>query len=282
MGSLMLSAMFNKQKIKPWEIPAHPGESPDDHKERRRQAYFREQQENNIEWFKRMDFQIDVSGLRVLDLGCGHGALSIGLAEKGAAQVIGIDLDHDRIDFANRKLATDFPNLQERVQFRCENVFDLQDEFDLIVSKDAFEHIEDLESVIHHLHGLLKPGGHLAPGFSPLYFSPFGDHARFAMKVPWAHAVMPEPMALRWLNRRTGKAVTSSMDLGLNRLTPSEFRAIFDDRSAWDEVRIRYNRGDNRLFPVFNALRRVPPLERFFTTSIYAVARKAVSSSHTA
>ena len=279
MDSSMLAVLFKTQKIKPWEIPAHPGESAADHKERRRQAYFQEQRENNIEWFKRMDFQMDVRGLRVLDLGCGHGALSIGLAESGAAEVIGLDLDQDRIDFANRKLTTDFANLQGRIEFRCENVFDVRDQFDLIVSKDAFEHIEDLAGVIHHLHGLLKPGGHLAPGFSPLYFSPFGDHARFAMKVPWAHALMPEAMALRWLKSRTGKDVNSSMDLGLNRLTPAEFRAIFADTTAWDQVRIQYNRGDNRLFPVFNALRQIQYLERFFTTSIYAVARKASNAS---
>ena len=271
----MLSGLLKKKKMKPWEIPAHPGESPADHKERRRRAYFEEQRENNIEWFKRMDFQIDVAGLRVLDLGCGHGALSIGLAERGAAEVVGLDLDADRIDFANRTLTRSFPELGDRIQFQCENVFNLKDQFDLIVSKDAFEHIDDLAGVIHHLHGLLKPGGHLAPGFSPLYFSPFGDHARFAMKLPWAHAVTPEALALRWLKSRTGTAAQSSMDLGLNRLTPSEFRAIFADPQAWDDVRIQYNRGDNGLFPVFNALRQIQPLERFFTTSIYAVARKA-------
>lgn len=271
----MLGGLLKKKKLKPWEIPAHPGESAADHKERRRRAYFEEQRENNIEWFKRMDFQLDVSGLRVLDLGCGHGALSIGLAERGAAEVVGLDLDDDRIDFANRTLERAFPELRKQIQFQCEDVFNLEDQFDLIVSKDAFEHIDDLDGVIRHLHGLLKPGGHLAPGFSPLYFSPFGDHARFAMKIPWAHAITPESLALRWLESRTGKAAQSSMELGLNRLTPSEFRAIFDDPQAWDDVRIQYNRGDNGLFPVFNALRRIQPLERFFTTSIYAVVRKA-------
>ena len=99
------------------------------------------------------------------------------------------------------------------------------------------------------------------------------------MKVPWAHALVPEAMALRWLKNRTGKDVTSSMDLGLNRLTPTEFRAIFADTTAWDHVHIQYNRGDNRLFPVFNALRQIQSLERFFTTSIYAVARKARNAS---
>ncbi len=271
----MLAGLFRKTKMQPWEIPSLPGESPAAHKERKRQTYFDDQRENNREWFKRMNFQIDVEGMRVLDLGCGHGALSVSFAELGAAEVVGIDLDDDRIDFANRNLAKNFPELTDRVQFRCEDVLELQDQFDLIVSKDAFEHIDDLSGVIRHLHSLLKPGGYLAPGFSPLFFSPFGDHARFELSVPWAHAVLPERMLVWWLNQRTDKGVNNSMDLGLNRLTPAQFRQIFDGEGAWDEVLIQYNRGDNPLFTVFNALRRVPPVEKFFTTSIYAVARKA-------
>lgn len=271
----MLAGLFRNTKMKPWEIPVLPGESPADHKERRRQAYFEEQRENNLEWFKRMDFQMDVAGMRVLDLGCGHGALSIGLAERGAAEVVGLDLDDDRIDFAQRNLTRSFPELQDRIHFRCENVLHMDEQFDLIVSKDAFEHIDDLSGVIGHLHGLLKPGGYLAPGFSPLYFSPFGDHARYGLNLPWAHAIAPEALLTWLLNKRTGKAVNNSMDLGLNRLTPYEFRQIFDDPDSWGELRIQYNRGDNPLFTVFDALRQIPGIEKFFTTSIYAVARKA-------
>ena len=270
----MLSGLFRTTKMKPWEIPARPGESAADHKERKRQTYFNDQRENNQEWFKRMDFQFDVRGLRVLDLGCGHGALSIAFAEQGAQEVVGIDLDDDRIDFANRNLHKAFPDMADRIQFRCENVLDMEDQFDLIVSKDAFEHIDDLDGVINHLHRLLKPGGRLAPGFSPLYFSPFGDHARYEMNIPWAHAVLPERTLVWWLNQRKNTGVANSMDLGLNRLTPHQFRRIFADSSKWHTVRIRYNQGDNRLFPVFDAMRQFAPIEKYFTTSIYAVAQK--------
>jgi SAM-dependent methyltransferase len=273
-GSQMLASLFRKTKTPPWEIPARPGESAQALKERRRQAYFDDQIENSAEWFKRMDFQLDVSGMRVLDLGCGHGALSIGFAERGAASVVGLDLDDDRIDFAKRNLAAAYPELGNRVSFRCEDVMTITDQFDLIVSKDAFEHIDDLDHVVGHLHSLLAPGGHLAPGFSPLFFSPFGDHARFKLSVPWAHAVLPESLLLWWLNHRTGGQAASSMELGLNRLTPKQFRQIFDGPD-WGNLSIKYNRGDNPLFPVFRALRTLSPIEKFFTTSIYAVAQRA-------
>ena len=270
----MLAGIFRKTKTPPWEIPPWPNESAADLKERRRQAYFDDQLENNLEWFKRMDFQMDVRGMRVLDLGCGHGALSIGFAEQGAAEVVGLDLDNDRIDFAKRNLACAYPQLADTVSFRCADVMDLTDQFDLIVSKDAFEHIDGLGKVIAHLRSLLRPHGYLAPGFSPLYFSPFGDHARFKLKIPWAHAVLPEAVLVWWLNQRESGDVSNSMDLGLNRLTPREFRAIFE-RCDWDELVIQYNRGDNALFPLFRALRRLGLIEKYFTTSIYAVARKS-------
>ena len=38
----------------------------------------------------------DVSGKRLLELGCGTGAVSIALAQQGAV-VIGVDTDHDRL-----------------------------------------------------------------------------------------------------------------------------------------------------------------------------------------
>jgi hypothetical protein len=87
--------------------------------------------------------------------------------------------------------------------------------------------------------------------------------------------VLPEAALVWWLNRRTGSCVSDAMDIGLNRLTPEQFRAIFEGPD-WDEMKISYNRGDNPLFPVFRAVRQLSPIEKFFTTSIYAVARKSM------
>ncbi len=42
----------------------------------------------------------DVRGLRVLDIGCGHGALSLSLLRKGASYVAGIDISDNYVDEA--------------------------------------------------------------------------------------------------------------------------------------------------------------------------------------
>jgi len=42
----------------------------------------------------------DVSGKTVLDLGCGSGFLSVLMAKRGAARVIGIDVSEDQLEIA--------------------------------------------------------------------------------------------------------------------------------------------------------------------------------------
>lgn len=273
-----MGGIFRDKECEPWLLPPLPGETAEELEQRRNQAYFDQQHGGDCaEWFQRMAFDIPLAGLRVLDLGCGHGALSIRFAEEGAAQVMGLDLDDERVDFAQRNLASAFPQFRDQVEFLCQDVCELQldNYFDLIVSKDSFEHIDDLPGVVGHLHRLLKPGGLLAPGFSPLYYSPFGDHGRFETGIPWLHAFLPEGMLLQRINTRTGSQAESSMDLGLNRLTPAEFRGIFARSADWSELTIKYNRGGRRLMPLFNGLRQLPFLEKYFTVNIYATARKS-------
>ena len=70
------------------------------------------------------------------------------------------------------------------------------------------------------------------------------------------------------------KNAANSMDLGLNRLTPRQFRDIFGDHAKWSQLGLQYNRGGRLLMPLFSILRRIPLLERFFTVSIYAAVQK--------
>jgi hypothetical protein len=66
--------------------------------------------------------------------------------------------------------------------------------------------------------------------------------------------------------RRTEKI----SDLGLNKLTPVEFRSLFPE-SHWRVISLKYNRGSRRLLRLMSALRKIPPLEKYFTVNIYAV-----------
>lgn len=86
------------------------------------------------------DFFIDRirSGERVLDVGCGYGAVADSIARRANANVVGIDLNPSNIDHA-RKRFTD-PRLQFVVG---EAPQDLRNEpFDVIVLSNVLEHVE--------------------------------------------------------------------------------------------------------------------------------------------
>lgn len=234
--------------------------------------YFEEQAASNREFWRRLGVAPEWAGKRVLDLGCGHGALSVELAQAGAS-VLGIDLDEGRIAFANRNLAQRFPQLLNRVTFQAVDAAALPAEqlFDAVVTKDTFEHVADVESLLKTLGQHLTPDGLIYAGFSPLYYSPFGDHGRTGLKIPWAHAVLPKRLVLASAARHNRHPVNSLLDIGLNGNTPEEFRVAFNN-SGLRLQDIAYNRGDKRLLPTLEkARRKLRRLDKFTTVSIYAI-----------
>lgn len=125
----------------------------------------------------------------VLDLGCGHGALTIDIAQRGAKNVIGIDLNKQLIDFANKNLTINYSFLNDKIKFTKTDLRGLgKIKFDIIISKATFEHIIDLDNVLAEIKEKLKMGGRLIAGFGPLYNSFWGDHNRLRRNIlPWAH-----------------------------------------------------------------------------------------------
>ena len=177
-----------------------PSESEAETNERRNCAYVEEQLGDNMEWFRRMGRGIDFDGKRVLEIGCGHGALSVFAAKHGSTQVIGLDVDESRIDFARRYTASQYPHLVGILQFETANAASFHDgSFDMIISKDTCEDLEDVDETMEHCQRLLRSGGTLAIGFAPLYDSPYGDHGRFGLGIPWLHAMLPESIPVRWI-----------------------------------------------------------------------------------
>lgn len=260
-------------RVRPWRLAPLPGETAAQTSERRDKAYFAWQLSDNDEWLRRMGRDIDFKGKRVLDLGSGHGALSVLTAQRGAAKVVGVDLNEGRVDFANRNVAANFPEFVKVVSFEAKDIARLEGEYDVVVSKDTFEHIDDLEGVLDHIFRLLAPGGVLASGFGPLYYSPFGDHGRFGLGLPWLPAVIPEAILCAIASRRERRPVRSASDLGLNKLTTPALGKLLAHQ-PWTDVDIRFNQGSKRLFKLFDRIRKAPMLEKYFTVNAYLLARK--------
>ena len=234
-------------------------------------AYYEGQQQSTREFWRRLGRRPEVAGKRVLDIGCGHGAMSIDLAQQGA-EVVGVDPDTTLIEWAKHNLSENHPQLASRVTFLAHESTALRsdDRFDLAVTKDTFEHVADVDVLLVDLRGRLHRDGELWAGFSPLYFSPWGDHGRTGLRVPWAHALLPRGLVYRAARRVSGRSVNDLTDIGLNGLTPAAFRHSVA-QAEMTVLSISYNRGDNKLLRVMSRARSIPGLERYMTVSVYAV-----------
>ncbi|HLY48832.1 MAG TPA: class I SAM-dependent methyltransferase, partial [Solirubrobacteraceae bacterium] len=128
---------------------------PEDHA-----SYFQDQRENSTpEFWARFGARPEVAGKRVLDLGCGHGALALDLASRGA-QVLALDLDGARVDWAAENVHAEPPG---KIEFRMADftTLGLENEFDVIVSKDTFEHVEHLDRLLAAMRRALNETGRI-------------------------------------------------------------------------------------------------------------------------
>ena len=98
---------------------------------------------------------VDLSGLRVLDVGCGGGILSEALAERGAS-VLGIDLAESALQAAEAHRAG------QAVEYRLESSREVAargERFDAVTCMEMLEHVADPAAVLRDIHAVLKPGG---------------------------------------------------------------------------------------------------------------------------
>jgi SAM-dependent methyltransferase len=115
--------------------------------------------------------------LTVFEAGCGDGMTSYAIASyrTGARVVL-----NDTEDWRDKR-AMSFPFVKGSV-CRCLPID--SDSFDLAITYNTFEHIEDPGAAFAELVRLCKPGGHIHIDFSPLYCSPLGLHA-FSFLMPY-------------------------------------------------------------------------------------------------
>jgi phosphoethanolamine N-methyltransferase len=104
---------------------------------------------------------LDVGGCRVLDIGCGLGAIDVLLVrEHGAQSVIGVDVEQRFIDRAMTK-ATE-AGLSDRISFQLVQPGPLpfpDQTFDIVFSKDSMNHIPDKPALYTEVLRILRPGG---------------------------------------------------------------------------------------------------------------------------
>jgi 2-polyprenyl-6-hydroxyphenyl methylase/3-demethylubiquinone-9 3-methyltransferase len=149
---------------------------------------------------KRLD---SLSGLRILDIGCGGGILCEPLARLGA-EMVGADPSDQNIAAAREHAARS----GVAVDYRCttaEALADAGERFDIVLAMEVVEHVTDRTGFVGTCGRLVRPGG--------LFFGSTINRTLRAL----AFAIVGAEYVLRWVPRGTHQ--WSKL------VTPEEFRS---------------------------------------------------------
>lgn len=108
-----------------------------------------------LDW---IDASVGLAGKRVLDVGCGGGLLSEGMASRGA-QVTGIDLSEKALGVARLHLyesRLDIDYLQVAAE---DHAAQMPGAYDVVTCLEMLEHVPDPASIVAACAALVRPGG---------------------------------------------------------------------------------------------------------------------------
>ncbi len=111
--------------------------------------------------FDRSPRKLDcLSGLRILDIGCGGGILAEPLARLGG-QVTGVDPAAENIEVAKLHAAQSGLAIDYRAT-TAEALADAGERFDIVIASEVVEHVADLSLFVKRATEMVKPGGFMA------------------------------------------------------------------------------------------------------------------------
>ncbi|HKJ88453.1 MAG TPA: bifunctional 2-polyprenyl-6-hydroxyphenol methylase/3-demethylubiquinol 3-O-methyltransferase UbiG, partial [Gammaproteobacteria bacterium] len=103
---------------------------------------------------------VDLQGKRALDVGCGGGLLTEGMAEAGAA-VTGVEPGEAAVGAARAHLKVSGLEVDYRQGEAADLLADGVEPFDVITCMEVLEHVPDPAVLVDECARLLKPGGTL-------------------------------------------------------------------------------------------------------------------------
>ncbi len=202
------------------------------------------------------DFRSHLKGKSVCDFGCGVGLQAKKLSTM-AYKVVGVE---------NYK-----ENLLKAKQYcgeAVELVTNLKEssisEFDIILSKNSFEHFDHPLEILLEWKKFLKKEGSIFLTFGPPWYAPYGAHFRFFCWLPWVQIFFSEKTILRVRqNFRDDQARTyDEIPGGLNQMTLRKLEGIISE-SGLEIKYVKYT-GVKGL----NLFCKVPILRELFTNHI--------------
>ena len=192
--------------------------------------------ENIINNFKLKNKFKPLSGIKILDIGCGGGLLSEPMSRMGA-NVTGIDASDKNIKIA--KLHSKKNKL--KINYLCSSPEKLKIEkkFDVILNMEIVEHVEDIDFFLKSCSKLLKKNGLM-----------FVATINKTLKS-YVFAIVGAEYVLRWLPIGTHewekfvkpedlKKILMKYDLSLKKLEGMNFNIIKDEWSISRDLSVNY------------------------------------------
>ncbi len=128
-----------------------------------------------------------LSGLRILDIGCGAGLLCEPLTRLGA-QLVGVDPSATNIEVAKLHAAKS----SLTIDYRCTTIEDMpNDKFDIVLAMEVVEHVVSVGAFLDRCVALMKPDGLMLVSTLNRTWKSF------------ALAIVGAEYVLRWLPRGT-------------------------------------------------------------------------------
>ena len=192
--------------------------------------------ENIISNFKLKNKAKPLSGINILDIGCGGGLLSEPMARMGAS-VTGIDASDQNIKIA--KLHSKKNKL--KINYLCSSPekLNVKKKFDVILNMEIIEHVENVDFFLKSCSNLLKKNGLM-----------FVATINKTLKS-YVFAIVGAEYVLRWLPIGTHewekfvkpedlKKILMKYDLSLNKLEGMNFNIIKDEWSISRDLSVNY------------------------------------------
>ena len=192
--------------------------------------------QNIINNFKLKNKSRPLSGIKILDIGCGGGLLSEPMSRMGA-NVTGIDASDKNIKIA--KLHSKKNKL--KINYLCSSPEKLKitKKFDVILNMEIVEHVEDIDFFLKSCSKLLKKNGLM-----------FVATINKTLKS-YVFAIVGAEYILRWLPIGTHewekfvkpedlKKILMKYDLSLNKLEGMNFNIIKDEWSISRDLSVNY------------------------------------------
>ena len=232
------------------------------------------QQKSIKNFFPRFPSRPNFEGKSILEFGCGRGAFAFDLLKYNPKTIIGIDTNDEYIKFAKKSLKSNFSQYINKIDFISEDINNWKTDlkFDFVITKEAFEHTNNLNVVLDSMYNLLNKNGSVYAGFGPLYNFFNGDHG-FSKTWPWFHIIMPQKFLINRINKNRDEKISTINQLGLNMYSLKKYKEIFQE-SKFEVEFFKTNCTSNKLALPFKILSKIKFLEEFFTFNIFTVLKK--------